>query len=306
MKIISGLGWATKVAFALVVVALVVSVGYLVWDSSDSQTGSVLDYEAERFKEYLEKNPNNPAAWIELASISLQQKKYDKAISEYEQALDLGGAQPAVLLGLGLAYMKKGAADQAVDYLDQAVTLNETGEIPQSAASVATLHYYLGKIYLETGEIDLAAEELAESLAYNRINADAIFLQGQVFEARGDSAAAEDNYLRALSLVPNYAEVYSQLGNLYEERGDESIAAYNHAMAALFSGEVVEAVEQINAVIDSLSQNADAYWGLGWGYEKMNMMEEAIDAYQQAVTIDPKHQLSNGALTRLGVGLYQE
>ena len=220
--------------------------------------------------------------------------------------LELGGAQPAVLMGLGLANMKKGATDQALDYFNQAVTLIEDEEILQSGASVANLHYYLGKIYLETGEIDLAAEELTEALWYNRINADAIYLLGRVYEAQGRDDEAEANYLQALSLVPNFTEVYNQLGDFYEARGDEAAAAYNHAMGTLFSGQVAEAVEQLNAVIDSHSQNADAYWGLGWGYEKLDMMEEAIAAYQQTVAIDSKHQLANGALTRLGVGMYQE
>jgi tetratricopeptide (TPR) repeat protein len=301
-----GLGRATKIAIAVLVVALIGTVGYVVWDMSRGPEATVLDYESERYEEFVADNPTSASAWLELANISLQQRKYEKAIAEYEESLSLNAAQPAALMGIGLAYMKIGDTDQAVSYLNQAVALAEDEEILQTGASLGTLHYYLGKIYLEAGEIELAADEADMALWYNRINADAIYLQGLVYEAQGDPAAAEENYLRALSLVPNFTEVYSQLGGLYESRGDGSMATYYEAMAALFSGEHDHAVERINSVIGSLPDNADAYWGLGWGYEKLNMMPEAIAAYEQAIGIDPNHRLAGGALTRLGAGIYVE
>ncbi len=296
---------AIKFTFVLLIILVICFIGYYAWDQQRTETISATEKEEQRIEQFLQNNTSDPDAWIALGSNSLQQRKFDKAISAYEKALNLNADKSisyAAYVGLGTAYMEKGNAELAIDNFDKALALSKEPDFTPTNSSLAMVHYYLGKIYLERGELSSSDQELTESLWFSPTNADAIYLLGKVYESEGNMTAAEASYLRALSLVPNFAEVYSQLGNLYQSQGDEVKAAYNQAMASLFSGSVAEAVEQLKTIVSSMTDNADAYWGLGWGYEKLNMRDEAIAAYRAAVAINPGHRLAAGALSRLGVG----
>ena len=296
---------AIKFTFVLLIILVICFIGYYAWDQQRTQTISATEKEEQRIEQFLQNNPSDPDAWVALGSNSLQQQKFDKAISAYEKALSLNADKSisyAAYIGLGTAYMEKGTSDRAIDNFDQAIALSTESDFIPSKTSLATIHYYLGEIYLQKVELDKATQELEESLSLSATNADTIFLLGKVYEAQGNVTGAEAIYRRALSLVPNFAEVYSQLGNLYHSQGEEVKAAYNQAMASLFSGSVAEAVEQLKTVVASMTDNADAYWGLGWGYEKLNMRDEAIAAYRAAVAINHGHRLAAGALSRLGAG----
>jgi len=299
-----GLSRATKAALIVLILLVLGFTGYYLWDKYNQEaTPSVLGTEAERIEEYLQDNPLDTDAWIALAGISLQQRQYDKAISHYQTALDLDQDIAAAYMGLGLAYMKKGKSDRAVDNLTQAIALGEDPEIERSGISLGTAHYYLGKVYLEKGDLEQAFEELTLALAYNRTNADAIFLLGQVHEAQGNVDEAEAQYTLALRLVPNFAEAYVQFGKLYRGQGDILMAEYNETMAMLFSGSVTEAISQFQELAVMMPDNAEVHWGMGWGYEKLNMREEAIAAYEEAVRANPDHLMASGALERLGAGM---
>jgi len=296
---------AIKFTFVLLIILVICFIGYYAWDQQRTQTISATEKEEQRIEQFLQNNPSDPNAWAALGSNSLQQRKFDKAISAYEKVLSFNAEKSisyTAYIGLGTAYMEKGNEERAIDNFDQALALSKEPDFTPTSVSLATVHYYLGEIYLEKGELSSADQELIESLGFSPTNADTIYLLGKVYEAEGNVTAAEASYLRALSLVPNFAEVYSQLGNLYQSQGDEVKAAYNQAMANLFSGSVAEAVEQLKTSVASMPDNADAYWGLGWGYEKLNMRDEAIAAYRAAVTINPGHRLAVGALSRLGAG----
>jgi tetratricopeptide (TPR) repeat protein len=296
---------AIKFTFVLLIILVIAFIGYYAWDQQRPQTISATEKEEQSLEQFLKNNPHDPNAWAALGSNSLLQRKLDKAISAYENALNFYADKPtsyAAYVGLGTAYMEKGNAELAIDNFNRALALSKEMAVAPTRGSLATVHYYLGKVYLTKGELAPAEQELIESLSLNQTNADAIFFLGKVYEAQGNVTEAEAIYLQALSLVPNFTEVYSQLGNLYLSQGEQVKAAYNQAMANLFSGKVAEAVEQLKTVVASMTDNADAYWGLGWGYEKLNMRDEAIDAYRAAVAVNPGHRLAAGALTRLGAG----
>ena len=296
---------AIKFTFVLLIILVICFIGYYAWDQQRTQTISATEKEEQRIEQFLQNNPSDPNTWVALGSNSLLQRKLDKAISAYEKALSFNPGKSisyAAYVGLGTAYMEKGNAELAIDNFDQALALSKEPDFAPTSVSLATVHYYLGKVYLAKGELAPAEQELIESLSLNPTNADTLFVLGKVYEAEGNVISAEAIYLRALSLVPNFAEVYSQLGNLYLSQGEQVKASYYQAMASLFSDKVAEAVEQLKTVVASMTDNADAYWGLGWGYEKLNMRDEAIAAYRAAVAINPGHRLAAGALSRLGAG----
>jgi tetratricopeptide (TPR) repeat protein len=298
-----GQSLAVRAALLLLVLVILGFTGYYLWDRYDESETSVLGSEARAIEEYLRTNPSDTDAWIALANISLQQRQYDRAITQYSNALDLDENLATAHMGIGLAYMKKSDSARAVGYLSQAIAISEDPESASGVVSLATAHYYLGKVYLEKGDLDQAFEELTLALAYNRTNADAIFLLGQVHEAQGNVDEAEAQYVLALRLVPNFTEAYLQLGDLYSSRGEELKAQYNRAMALLFSGYVDAAVADLESLTAQMTDSADLYWGLAWGYEKLNMRDEAIAAYSEVLRVDPDHLMARGALERLGANM---
>ncbi|NOZ72681.1 MAG: tetratricopeptide repeat protein [Chloroflexi bacterium] len=71
--------------------------------------------------------------------------------------------------------------------------------------------------------------------------------------------------------------------------------------SALNAGNLDEAIEKFQAAA-AISPSLDAYFGLGNAYTRQNKLTEAMNAYQQALAINPNHAAT---LSNLGVVYYQ-
>ncbi len=107
-------------------------------------------------------------------------------------------------LGRGLAAMRQGDFQRAVEELGRAVSLR-----PDSARA----HNYLGMAYLEVKELDRAAASFEQAIALDPTFAAAHNNLGSLHSLRGEHERAAEQFRKAVELAPGLAAAHYNLAN---------------------------------------------------------------------------------------------
>ena len=100
--------------------------------------------------------------------------------------------------------------------------------------------------------------------------------------AGGETSEAANQYRAALSIDPCNGTAWTGLGLL-----------------ALNAGQNESAIQALETATRLLKDHADAWAGLGRGYEALGEVADATSAYGQAVAIHPDHPVAGPALKRI-------
>lgn len=138
-----------------------------------------------------------------------------------------------------------------------------------------------------------AAEEADKSISLDPNDAASHILKALALDAQGFSTSAVEALDVALS--PLTAKSLS-----YVERADALFKRAEIKTKMSKRGRVDSAVEDLVESVKLKGDNATAYRLLGECYEKKEMKEEAVEAYERAVRIDPECLAARDALNRLG------
>lgn len=169
--------------------------------------------------------PNEPQVLAGFAEILAQQGKIDKAIQAYDRALKISAGDPLVQLARSRLLIKSGQFADAISDLQAVIDLDAEDPVAWSlmaeahegtdnldealaAINAAVKHaprtgsYRLtqGRIYRKSGQLDQALKVLREFEASEPENPNLPGEIGQVYEARRETDAALDAYLRAISM----------------------------------------------------------------------------------------------------------
>jgi tetratricopeptide (TPR) repeat protein len=296
------LGRATRVMLAIAVLSTVALVLYGLRDHFFTSGESLARHETERLEKVISEEPDNLQARISLGNAYIADGRYQDAIDQLNQALELAtdSEQRGVFTGLALAYMGAGDKAQAADYFGKVVEISEAGGGVARDRVLETAYYYLGKLALEDSRADEAVDFLKKAVGVEGSDSDALYLLGRAFEAQGDYESAVEAYKVALGFVPNYREAYEGLARVYEAQGQPERAKYARAMITLFTGDPAAAAASLQAVAASVTDDPDLFWGLGLAYERSGQQDKAVEAYRQAVSLRDDHFLARDALQRLG------
>lgn len=139
---------------------------------------------------------------------------------------------------------------------------------------------------------------------------------GDVYGRRGDHVLAAQEFQTAIRIKPNYADAHHNLGNAYRSLGriDDAIAQYQQALvynptlwqshqniAALLyeKKDLTGALEQIKAATVASPNNAALYTSLGVIFVALDDKENAKQAFEKALVIDPLYAPSQQLLNAL-------
>jgi predicted O-linked N-acetylglucosamine transferase (SPINDLY family) len=144
--------------------------------------------------------------------------------------------------------------------------------------------YFMGVIYSQLGNHDLAIQTIRKSLQSYPNNPDAYHLLGMSLQELGQLDEAVEYYQKTLQYNPNYAEAYNNLGNICKEKKqfDEAIGYYHHA-------------------VELKPDLATAYFNLGVIYQEKKDYAQAISFYKNALQFDP---VNHNMQSMLGGVLY--
>lgn len=196
---------------------------------------------------------------IQLALAEYTMEDFVSAASRLEKLL---ASHPDISLGyeyLGSAYEKMGRLSDAVDVYRKGI---ERG-LGSSELSVG-----LGRIYLQRGDLPLAASALRVALAEDPLHVVALHQLADVEARGGNLAEATALYDRALEINPAYVYSWNGLGMARNRQGRDEEAAIAFQKAVKLDPTV-----------------APFHFNLALQLERMGRMEEAGSSYREFLTL---------------------
>ena len=144
--------------------------------------------------------------------------------------------------------------------------------------------YARGRTHFERGEIDPALEAFASLLETRENFADIHYMVGVLFENKGDLAAAAESLRKAIRLNPQYAEALLALAAIYEQTGDYD---RSREMAERASSTSRGDAGILDPTTRGKLANLQA--SVGNAYAEAGERREAIEAYRKALDRCPEY-----------------
>jgi tetratricopeptide (TPR) repeat protein len=240
--------------------------------------------------------PGAPASYVNLAAVSLLEKKVDEAAGFYDQALALNRTDFDALNGLiENVYVPKGRLDQAHQRVDEALNVQQES---------APLHFLKANIYAHQNNAQGAESELRRALAIDANYLPAYSSLGALFAKMKQPDRAIAEYQQVLQRNEN-AATYTLIGMLEESRSNFDEAARNYRksleidsnstiaannLAWLFAshgkGNLDEAVALAQSAVQRFPNAPGFSDTLGWVYQKKGLYGAAAEQFQKALSHD--------------------
>ncbi len=258
-------------------------------------------------QEIVRVSPKSSAALVNLAKISIAEKKLPDALSFYEKAMTLDGGNFDALSGSVTILLKQGNFDAARQKIINSITQNAG-----KPDTLAALHYLNADVFKAQKDTVSAENELKTAIEADENYLPAYSAYASMLVERNETANAIEQYKKIVEKKPS-ASVYVLLGIL-EEAGnnfaeaekhyrksleiapDSPIAANNLAwlIAEHNSGNLDEALRLAQTAVNQNQKTAEFYDTLGWVYFKKGLYSPAIEQMKKAVSLNETEAQKNG------------
>ncbi len=240
--------------------------------------------------------PGSSDIYVKLAAVALAENKVDEAITFYNNALAIDGANFNSLRGLISIYASQNHTDQAHARVDQAINSQPNnaslhflkGQVygfernAQGAeaefrraleidANYLAAYSALGALFVNTNQQDRAIAEYQKIVDRRPDNAAAYTLIGMLETSRRNIDAAIDNYRKALTKDENAIFAANNLAWLYAEYGKGNLD-----VAVRLAQGIVQTHPEVPSFADTL----------GWVYYKKGLYGAAAEQLKKAATMD--------------------
>jgi len=246
-------------------------------------------------------NPLFSEVYFDVARADYAAGRFEKAVAEYSQALSFQPERMELHIYRGLTYLAMGQPEDAeTEFLIAADDRNPSTQ--------AWAYRELGVLYLHKGRPEQALDVLTRAVALEPQNGEYHIRLADAYLGLGNTARAKAE-LEVATQIPGasaQAQAFYALGRIYEENGalSEAEGAYRNALSlgpdmafiriGLFRvlqrlGRVKEALAELEQAATSSDHlwQAWAYEELGAFYKEQARWREAIEAYEQAVVLNP-------------------
>jgi tetratricopeptide (TPR) repeat protein len=200
-----------------------------------------------------------------------QSGDYDRAIAEFNKALDLRADYAEAYAARGNAYQKKGNAAKAIE--DYNTALRHRADLPE-------VYNYRGFAHAGGGDLAKAVADYSQALKLRKDYADAYFNRAHALAQNGDYAKAIEDYTHVLRLEPRNAAALNQRGSAWYQnedddraihdyseaikiRPDYALAWHNRGNAWFNKGDYDRALADLNQAIKLAPGSANAYVSRG-------------------------------------------
>jgi len=228
------------------------------------------------FRHTLEVTENNLIVHNNLGVALVKKGQIDEAINQYQDAIRLKPDYADAHNNLGVALVKKGQIDEAISQYQDAIRLKP---------DYAEAHNNLGYLLRNQGHIEEAMEHYHKALQINPNYPDALNNLGVALADQGRFDEAIENYHKVLQIEPTHFPTLNNLGVALADRGRFDKAIENYYMAL-----------QINP------NSSDVLNNLGLALAAKGRFDEAIENFHKAIRVNPNR---SETYFQLGVALGQ-
>jgi Flp pilus assembly protein TadD len=275
------------------------------------RSGDAADGEAE-FGRVLKTDPSNTLANLNLGSLLLKKKEYERAIHCFQAARVEQSQDAASLLELAEAYFGAGKTSAA-----RRVAL----QVAEFAGADSRIHFTLGLLLAEHGEYAMAVGQL-EAIPPGERDSAADLNLGMAYSRLGRFEEARQAYQEALRLDPTNPEPYLRLGL-------DAAAQANHAAALdwlaeahhkapmradiacalakelIRAGNFERAQEVLSSAREHSPQDPGVWETLGDLYLRQHRERDAQQAYHECLRLDRRSLSARLSLARINLELGQ-
>jgi tetratricopeptide (TPR) repeat protein len=221
---------------------------------------------------------------------------YDRAIADFDKAIELDPKYTPAYNNRGNVYRDKGDYDKAIANLNQAIALNPKYRLSFNNRCLA----YIGK-----KDYDHAIADCTQAIALYPKYLTAYNNRGFAYYGKGDYDKAIADLNQAIVLDPKYARPYYNRALAYERKSDyrHAIADYSKfitlapenpaALSELCWDRVIigwlqAALQDCNQSLALRPNNAATLNSRGFAYLRLGQFDNAIADYNAALKINPK------------------
>jgi tetratricopeptide (TPR) repeat protein len=266
--------------------------------ASSGQAGTPIQGIIAAFKEAQLKYPNNALIPRTLGRIYARMGDHQKALTDYEQAIQMGDKSVQTMLALADTYLGLKDYEKAAAAYQQVLQSD-----PQSAQA----HTNLGYVYSQLGRLD---EAIQENLQVLKLAPDDYITQRNLVLLYRDSGRLDEAIQQAqrmLEVTPEQEKgtAYLLLGSLYEASGKltEALEVYKQAVAAapgsyqvqaalgnlyLRQGNLEDALQTFRAAAQLAPDNYAVHHQLAIIYRQLGRYDEALGEANQALSLAPE------------------
>jgi tetratricopeptide (TPR) repeat protein len=249
---------------------------------------SSLDGAAQKLVVSISQNPADPSLHNQLGLIYEGLGDSDKAIPQFQQAVDLCRAELLNLAATQRTLKQQVANDKLSLSMIQSARLS--GELSAAHSALARIYDQLGMRDKVVAELDLLNRDRAFGSSQNRQDHSALaqeqsamvhrlspaclqlLARAQALTQSGRNNEAVQLYKQVLSMDPQAAIAHQQLG-----------------LTALANGNSYLAKEELTRATELEPGNSAAHMSLAMAYKGMSQFEAARQELQKAVQIDPNN-----------------
>ncbi|GAB4531969.1 MAG: hypothetical protein Tsb0014_15970 [Pleurocapsa sp.] len=244
---------------------------------------------------HLKTQPESATSWNNLGSFYAKKQQWQKAISCYQEAIQLDSNFSKTYRNLARVYAKIGQSEKAADCWYEAFSLE-----PNNATSQD--HYYLGKTLWQQEKIEKAIACFRRTIQLKPEFSDVYFSLGAIFKAQKHIEESKSCYLQAVKYDPHNFQGYFYLGQIATEQENWQQASDYYQKTVVLKPNFWEAsynlaetlskqerwAEAANAYRQAISLKSDfswAYHNLAYALQQQEKWSEAANAYRQAISL---------------------
>ena len=218
-----------------------------------------------------------------LARVYMDLGRYDRAKQELEFGLKSRPNVAHFLSLLGEVNRKLGSPGTSLDLNRKAL---------EADPAMTTAHYHMALAYMDLNKDEDAIRELESSTRSKYVAPDMCLTLGSLYLKKRRYRDAEEIVKRGIALDPSRSEGHLNLAQLYNATGanDRALAELKLAMPEGKSFPTSPYYQQLQA---------DIHFEKGRAYQARRMPAQAIQAYQDCLSIDPNRTEAQRRLAEL-------
>ena len=245
-------------------------------------------------------------ARMELAQEHMKAKRLDEAMEIFESILKGEPEVAAAYVGIGTIHFLKGNYDEAENYLNGALHLNDKysqamhmlanvsakrgdlklsltqhGEALKFNPKMNMARLAVGRIHIQLEQYDEAEKTLKEALRYNPQYTEAALMLSQMLQIQGQTDKALANLDELIERTPDVWQAYIVKGKLLMRKGD-----YKSSVAV------------IQKSLKIKPDNPVAFLFLGQVYIADKQYDQAINVLKKAIALNPNMDIAKMQLSK--------